>query len=338
MKYLLICCFILFTGFSYACLNERHVNKSGKETIDAFHLSQSGYQKSHNKAELELYLKNLYADKKEMKEDIFDQKNNIAVTLIKLGRLEEAEKILLDLKKEAPDDYYVIVNLGTLYELQGENKEALQYIKKALLIDPESHGGSEWFHVKVLEFKLKNIPESEIPNQHILNIAQITAKGRDIAAEIDYQLKERIPFTPAPNLMMAKILQEFADYLADSVSIKAAYLFYEMGKDYDRQNVLQLDKKKEGLTPYFKKYKEAVPVLNNYYVDGIIQTVDDNKVNIVSSLLEKGLGYLKEKDEEEKRRQKQKQLFLAGGIFVLLAGVVFFILRKRSHSKKGPTV
>ncbi|HMI77844.1 MAG TPA: hypothetical protein VK484_03580, partial [Ferruginibacter sp.] len=100
MKYFLISFFILFTGVSYACLNESHVTKSGKYTSDAFHLTESGYHKSHNKAELELYLKNLYAVKNETTEDIFDNKNSIAVTLIKLGRLDEAEKILMDLKKE----------------------------------------------------------------------------------------------------------------------------------------------------------------------------------------------------------------------------------------------
>ncbi len=335
MKYFLISCFILFTGVSYACLNESHVNKSGKYTIDAFHLSESGYHKSHNKGELELYLKNLYVEKNETAEDTFDNKNNIAVTLIKLGRLDEAEKILLALKKETPDNYYVTVNLGTLYELQGRNKEALQFIKKALAIDPESHGGSEWFHVKVLEFKLKNIPDANIPNQNILDLAQFNPKGTDIAADINYQLQERIPFTPAPNSMMAKILQEFADYLADSVSIKAAYLFYEMGMDYDRQNVLQLDKKRDALIPFFKKYKEAVPVTKNYYADAIIQTVEENKGNIASSLLEKGLSYLKEKEEEEKRSRRQKQLLLSGGIFVLVAGGAFFIFKRKKQSRNS---
>jgi len=330
MRYFLIFCFILCTFFGYACLNESHVNKSGKYTVDAFHLSESGYHKSHNKTELELYLKNLYAKKNETVEDIFDNKNNIAVTLIKLGRLDEAEKILLDLKKGAPDNYYVTVNLGTLYELQGKNKEALQFIKKALEIDPQSHRGSEWFHVKVLEFKLKNIPEADFPNQNILDLAH--PKSTDIKYDISYQLQERIPFTPAPNLMMAKILQEFADYLADSISIKAAYLFYEIGMDYDRGNALKLVEKRDALKPYFKKYKETIPVTGNYYLDEIIQAADDNKVENATSILEKGFNILKEEEEKKKKEKRKKQILVFGGIGLcaLFAGIFFYRRKKQS--------
>lgn len=330
MKYFLIGCFILCTCVSYACLNESHVNKAGKYTVDAFNLSESGYHKSHNKAELQLYLKNLYAKENETSEDIFDNKNNIAVTLIKLGRLDEAEKILLELKKGAPENYYVTVNLGTLYELQGRNKEALQFIKKALTIDPQSHGGSEWFHVKVLEFKLKEIPEADFPNQNILDLAH--PKGTNIEYDISYQLQERIPFTPAPNLIMAKILQEFADYLADSISIKAAYLFYEIGMDYDRGNVLKLAEKRDALKPYFKKYKETIPVTGNYYLDGITQAADDNKVEIATSILEKGFNILKEGEEKKKKESRENQVLVFSGIGLcaLVAGVFFYRRKKQS--------
>ena len=66
---------------------------------------------------------------------------------------------------------------------------------------------------------------------------------------------------------MAKVLDEYALFLADSVSISGAYLMYEIASDYDRANVLQVKEKKEALKPYFKKYKESFPVTANYYTD-----------------------------------------------------------------------
>lgn len=322
---------LLFTAvFGFACLNEHHVTKYGKESIDGFSLYETHFYKQHNKAELEQYIKNLQAIQPKTAEDILANKNSIAVSYIKLGRLEEAEKILNDLYKQYPADYSVTINLGTLYELQGKNQKALEYIKKAVAINPGSHGGSEWFHIRVLEFKLKNIPETKIAETDILHIYSLKKNAEAIAGEIKYQLEERIPFTPAPNLMMAKILDEYAAFLADSVSLQGGYLMYDIALDYDRNNVLKLSDKKEALRPYFKKYKERLPVTGNYYLDGLITAVDDNKASIAFSLLDKGLNYIKEQEEKKRREEKNKQYLIWGaGIVIVAAGFIIYRRRKR---------
>jgi len=329
MKKLLLLLFVPFSFYAKACLNESHVNKSGKVTIDAFNMESMSFNRAHNKAELELYLKNLRAGKPATAEDILDNKNDIAVTLIKLGRLEEAKSILLDLIKENSNNYNVVINLGTLYELLGKNEEALKLIKKAVAINPESHSGSEWFHIKVLEFKIRHIPDAAIPNQDILKLSQIKLTEKNIEWDICYQLRERIPFTPSPNLMMAKILQEYGDFMADSFSIKAAYVIYEIGMDYDRQNVLKLDEKRNALVPYFKKYKVAVPLTNNYYTDRIIDAVSENKEQIASALLDNGLNYFKEQEALRRQKTMQRWMFAGGGAVVLLAAVYFLSTRRK---------
>ena len=50
-------------------------------------------------------------------------------------------------------DYAVASNLGTTYELLGDNVKALEWIKKGLERNPKAHGGTEWVHVKNLEAK-----------------------------------------------------------------------------------------------------------------------------------------------------------------------------------------
>jgi tetratricopeptide (TPR) repeat protein len=331
MKYIVV----LFLSFncliSFACLNEEHVTKSGKSTVDAFTLKDLRFFKNHNRAQLELAIKNLLSEKPVTEEDILSTQNSIAVTYIKLGKLAEAEAILNELLKKHPENYSLTINLGTLYELQGKNAKALQYIKKAIAINPASHSGSEWFHIKILEYKLKNIPDSKITNQNILDLYKMKMPATDIAYDITYQLQERIPFTAAPNLLIAKVMQELGDFLADSISIKAAYVMYETGMDYDKENVLQLAAKRDALRPFFKKYKEKIPYTGSYYLDAAMQIAADNKIEMATTILEKGFNYLKEQEEKRKQEKQQQYILWGGGMAagVLLVGLFFYRRRKK---------
>lgn len=336
MKYILLVFLSVFNCSSYACLNEEHITKTGKKTIDAFTLRGLTFYKGQNTGEIQDKLKvlePLLSKTSNTTDDIRTIKNDIAVQYIKLGRLEEAEKMLLELQKQYPGNYSINVNLGTLYELQGKNEEALQLIKKSVGINPDSHEGSEWFHIKILEFKLKKIPEDKVAAQNILNLAAIKRPSSAVADELTYQLEERIPFTPAPNIMMAKVLQEFGDYLADSISLKAAYLMYDIGMDYDRKNILQLAQKRDALVPYFKKYHEVIPVLNNYYLDPIVQIVKDDPVQVASSVVEKGFNYFKEQEERKKEKERRKTMFIGVGISAIALLILFLFFKNRKKKQ-----
>ena len=336
MKYILLVFFSVISSVSNACLNEEYVTKHGKYTTTYFSVDALKFYKGQNTAEIEEKLKTLQSlltKTSNTTDDIRSIKNDIAVQYIKLDKLAEAEKMLLELKIKYPDNYSINVNIGTLYELQGKNEEALQLIKKSIGINPDSHEGSEWFHIKILEYKLKNIPEDKIATQDILKLYQIKKTGEEVADEVKYQLEERVPFTPAPNLLMAKVMQEFGDYLADSISIRAAYLIYGIGMDYDRKSILQLAKKRDTLVPYFKKYHEVIPVLNNYYLDPIAQIVKDDPVQVASTVLEKGFNYFKEQEEKRKQKEQQKNIFIGVGISLAFILGLFFYFRKRKKKQ-----
>lgn len=267
MKILFVVLLAVASFTSLACLNEHHVNRNGKSGGHYFTMESSRFYKQHYRTQLEARLQELKKRKYPDKEDIFQNENSIAVVLIKLGQLEEAETILNKLHKEQPNDYTVIANLGTLYELQGKNEKALEYIRRSIAINPRSHGGSEWFHVSILEFKLKNIKDSDIPNTDILHLANRPKEAGFLAGDIKYQLQERIPFTPAPNLMMAKVLDEYASWLAEKVSIKMAYLMYDMATNYDTANILHVKESREALKPLLKKHKASLPDKASHYFD-----------------------------------------------------------------------
>jgi tetratricopeptide (TPR) repeat protein len=335
MRQLLVLLSLFLNSISYACINEVLVNKSGKSTID-FPFGDAIYYKSHNIYEIESRLKILQNDLLTETDNAEKSniQNDIAVQYIKLKKYNEAEKILNSLLKKNPNSYSVVVNLGTLYELQGKNKLSLDFIKKAIAINPDSHDGSEWFHVKILEFKLKNINPNQKINKEVLYLNINKQDAINIATDIEYQLQERIPFTAPPNVMIAKILQEYGDFLADSISIKAAYLIYDLGKEYDTNNYYNFPLKIDSLLPYFKKYDEAIPVLNNHYLDPIIQHVKDSSVQIATSLLDKGFNYFKEKEAEKVQRKNTNSILIYTSLFIaLFAGGFFFWKKKRKPNE-----
>jgi tetratricopeptide (TPR) repeat protein len=80
--------------------------------------------------------------------------SDFAWKMARNGNYKAAERILLLLIAKHPNEYNLNANIGTVYELLGKNELALQYINKAMIIDPNSHYGSEWIHIKILEQKL----------------------------------------------------------------------------------------------------------------------------------------------------------------------------------------
>jgi hypothetical protein len=163
-----------------------------------------------------------------------------------------------------------------LYELNGFNREALDLIKKAIVINPESHDGSEWVHVKVLEAKLKLekdkdwLSKNKVLNLNIENIEKTFANGAvpedsilsksiDSLYHIQYQLQERIPFTPVPDLLMANILSETGELFAKEKSVIGGYVYYHIGLKYDPQDHYNFRKKIIELRASIQKLKLEVP-------------------------------------------------------------------------------
>jgi len=55
-------------------------------------------------------------------------------------------------------------DLGTAYELAGKNEPALRWIREGLRRNPNSHKGTEWLHVKILEAKIEQEKQRPSPN------------------------------------------------------------------------------------------------------------------------------------------------------------------------------
>ena len=155
--------------------------------------------------------------------------NNLAVALIHLGEIKPAIALLEDAERKSPGQYETAANLGTAYELDGENQKALSWIKEGVNRKNESHYGTEWLHVKILEAKLAlEKDQNWLKHNSILamnlqngDAAQLSAKpvtdfrgAQKPLVEIEdalvYQLHERLEFVPAPDLVVADLLLDLS--------------------------------------------------------------------------------------------------------------------------------
>jgi len=161
--------------------------------------------------------------------------NAIAVALLHLGKTEPAVKILEKLERTKPGSYYVAANLGTAYELIGDNEKAFEWIAKSMKRNPESHFGTEWLHLKILKAKqaIKKDPKW-IETNSVLGIDWVsigndlsrvqvkhenTAYNADaIRKALEYQLHERTEFVKPTDPTVANLLFDLSHLVRHSRS------------------------------------------------------------------------------------------------------------------------
>lgn len=155
-------------------------------------------------------------------------RNDLAVALVHLGQVEEAIAILEELERKSPGQYAVAANLGTAYELNGENRKALEWIKEGVNRKRESHYGTEWLHVKILEAKLAmeqdpdwlkyhsvletDFGTNEKPAPEIFTTDYLGQKKNlnEIEDALAYQLHERLEFIKPPEPVVADLLVDLS--------------------------------------------------------------------------------------------------------------------------------
>src|SRR5690606_13087090 len=70
-----------------------------------------------------------------------DEREREAVRKILSGQAREAISLLQKIEEDASGQYSTAANLGTAYELAGDNRNALKWINEGLRRNPESHHG-----------------------------------------------------------------------------------------------------------------------------------------------------------------------------------------------------
>jgi len=193
-----------------------------------------------------VFLKDKFPSALKRMDNLWKATNNIeyysdyGLILILQGKYEEAKKVYIDIEKLKPGRYETASNLGTVYELLGNNKNALKWIKKAIGLYAKSHDDSEWLHAKILEAKIKG--DAFITSDFLLNTnfgidtipqSKLTENElKKLKATLVYQLNERMTFIKPENKIMALLLFDLGNVLALLESQANAAAVYDLANEY----------------------------------------------------------------------------------------------------------
>ncbi|WP_291151496.1 tetratricopeptide repeat protein [Flavobacterium sp. UBA7680] len=250
--FVIVLILISFKGF--ACLNgDTKVLKNGVQVyIDFRGLVPHG----HNFFTKEFPELIIELDKLYKKTNDIDYLSDKGYLLIVQGKYQEALKLYLDIEKIKPNRYSTASNLGTLYELMGENEKAYQWIEKSIEINPKSHKGSEWLHLRILEAKVKKI--ENVTGEFLINESfgkdafpktDLSKKELEkLAQSIYYQVNERISFIKPKDKIISVLLFELGNAVKIIGENENATRIYNLAKEYGFQDEL-INRR---LTSYFQ--------------------------------------------------------------------------------------
>jgi hypothetical protein len=174
-------------------------------------------------------------------------KNDLATALAHTGEAAESVRLLQEIEEEKPGLYKTASNLGTAFELVGENRKALEWIRRGIERDAKAHDGTEWLHVRILEAKLALAgnpgwldSNSVLGPRHDQSIYRSATgnRGEALAAEqvktaLVYQLHERLQFVQPPDAIVGDLYFALGKLVAqESTGIGGAILLFGWSAHY----------------------------------------------------------------------------------------------------------
>ena len=174
----------------------------------------------------------------------FNDRSDYSIALMYLGRSKEAVDLLQSLEKEQPGHYFVAANLGTAYELTGNNENAAHWIAEGIRRNPDSHEGTEWLHLKILEAKIAQQKDPDYFKKHSVleltpqEMTDETPIGKEkisaekLAEAIEHQLGERMQFVKPPDPAVASLLFDYAAIEAGTRTLESAKQMLRMAVNY----------------------------------------------------------------------------------------------------------
>jgi tetratricopeptide (TPR) repeat protein len=233
------------TGVTQACLNG-----DSKELADGsfFYMDSEGKVPSGHIFPNEDGLKDVAArlDSIYQKTKDLDYLSDKGLVLIVLGKYDDAINLYLEIEKLEPNRYSTASNIGTAYELAGQNERALHWIKRSVEIDATSHMSSEWLHVKILEAKIGG---AQFYNtRFLLNTdfgagpmptTEMTPGGLEkLLDALYYQLNERVSFVKPKEKIVAQLLFDLGNVAFLMGRYEEAVSDYGRAKEYGLEGVL----------------------------------------------------------------------------------------------------
>lgn len=237
MRFNLLLFLALLPAIGKACFND-FVHDSTGQTHIHDDLEMLRYPRNFDFSGLDKKIKK--SEAKELK--TYKDSSDYAVLLAKRGFVFRSLAILKELGRKYPDNYVIAANLGTSYELAGKNDSAIKWIRHGIKLNANSHQGSEWVHVKILEAKLAlQLDANWLDKNKVLGlkgkaeVKQPELEHRESFSTIErhviYQLNERLPFMSPPDQLMSSVLEELAEY-ESAAALEVSLLHYQLALEY----------------------------------------------------------------------------------------------------------
>jgi tetratricopeptide (TPR) repeat protein len=191
----------------------------------------------------------------------FKRRSDYAATLVHRGEVKRAIEILEYIERVHPAEYVVAANLGTAYELSGNNEKALRWVSEGIRRNKESHWGTEWLHVRILEAKLAFAKDPLWLTSHsVLGldfgkdlVPSRPPKGTDgeegtkTETALEYQLRERMAFVKSPDPIVGDLLSDLGNLLALNKTIEHAVAVYGLAIQYKPEQTLLVTQRRDHL-------------------------------------------------------------------------------------------
>lgn len=227
-----------------------------------------------------------------------DYLSDKGLVLIVLGRYNEAISIYHQIEAKYPNRYSTASNLGTAYELVGENKLALKWIERSIELEPKSHHESEWIHANILKLKIGK--GFYLSSRELLGIDFQQYSKPD---EVDLTDKEFIKLS----LAIRYQLQERMSFVKPTDKY-VSLLLLNLGTIY-----------------YFQKnYFDSIEVLKSahtYADDDFARKVVEERMFYVNYELRDAYYDLVQKNENNKKHRTNQHKGNSGNLFVWISSI-----------------
>jgi len=242
-------------------------------TLDGKWRAQSGLHRSLDIHNLKDHIKYSPRDRHDFfleNSSVEENEDNLAkaVYLMLDGKYQASiDKLHIEEEKEG-NRYEVAANLGTAYELLGDNINALKWIKEGVKRNPNSHYRTEWLHVKILETKfiLEKDPDY-LKTHHVLDTNEVEYRYFEFNQALLHQLRERMLFVKPQDPIVADLLYSYA--LANAYNnglLEYSMEALELSKLYGYSNLTELSQKRKE----YQKIIDYVELIENLKIFGYI--------------------------------------------------------------------
>ncbi len=167
-----------------------------------------------------------------------------AEVLMRLSRSQEAVRFLEAFEEKRPGRYETAANLGTAYELSGDLVNARRWISEGITRNPESHEGTEWLHVRILDARLALTQNPDWMRSHSItgldfggkrkpDFSRVKGDIKPTIRALEYQLRERITFVAPPDAVVGDMVYDLAHLSSREGSARHTIALLHLAKLYN---------------------------------------------------------------------------------------------------------